>query len=517
MIHALLVSLVLAQAPVPAAPSPVPLVSSPSGADNLWLVAPLYPGQEILVGRTEAAIHQLLPQGSHDLVGEKALLKLVQTRKGDLSCALGEAACKSPLQQYLRGLGLAKLVLIKGGQEEPDYRFEVTSIDLTTGISHAANGHGPVLEKALLAALVKVAPLASVLTVHSTPEGLDLYVDGEKIGKTPYEGQILPGERSVKLSGAGYQDTLKTITVPARGKVALDEKLQLLPSKLLIKPIQKQAVIYVDGQAAGTGDLTQSVTPGEHVVEARLDGYRTYTQAVTVPPNGEATVVPDLQPTPENGILGRTMYVELSYEQDMLRRLGGTYRVNAVPLNKVTGQDNPPVGALGAIDVMRGFTLDWGQQRGHFGLMLLGFTYLGSHSRADRVFPGGKSGHFNDANRLSAPGTYSDFFDLHFVQPQLNYVLWHIMGYVQLGLGVRALRIDTPAFHDIQNQDHPDGFLDVAPYGALTFGLRGYFIEGAYVHFSYRFTRVFSVNAPQATFTQLSPTDGFKVGLGYAF
>jgi len=526
MVHVLVVSLLLAQAGTPA---PAAAPATPTGADNLWLVAPLYPGQEILVGRTEKAIHDLLPQGSVDLVGLAALQSLATQHKGDLGCALGETVCASPMDQYLRGLGLAKLVLIKGGQEEPNYRFDVTSIDLTTGEQRNASGQGPVLEKALLAALVKVAPLASVLKVSSTPPGLDLYVDNEKIGKTPYEGQILPGERTVKITGQGYQDLVKTITVPARGNVTVDEKLSLLPSTLIIKPLQKAAAIYVDGKAVGAGDVTTPVEPGTHTITAKLEGYQDYNKSITVPPNGQATDVPDLSPTTESGIMKRTMYVEVGFAQEMLRKRSGTYKVNAKPLNTVDTSlgpngaiTNPPIGALNGGNTGRGFTIDWGQQREHFGLLLLGFSYLPSNGDATRAYANSKNGAFNDPNLYAVPATYGDMFDLHFVQPQVNFVVWHIMGYVQAGLGVRSLKINTPSFEDdvpelgIHGVKHSDGYLDVAPYGEVKVGLRGYLIEGAYITVDYHLKYVEAVNGPDG-FETLSSQDGFEAGFGYAF
>lgn len=521
MVHALLVTLVVCQAG--AAPAPAPAAT---GSDNLWLVAPLYPGQEILVGRTESAIHQLLPQGSTDLVGFDALKTLVTSRKGDMGCALGETACPSPLDAYLKGLGLAKLVLIKGGQEEPNYRFEVTSIDLTSGESRSATGTGPVLEKALLAALVKVAPLASVLKVSSTPPGLDLYVDNEKLGKTPFEGQILPGERTLKISGPGFQDLVKTITVPARGTVALDEKLQLLPSTLTIKPIQKQAAIYVDGKPIGLGDVSTQVTPGQHTVEAKLQGYQDYSHVVDVAGNGQATDIPDLKPTAESGVLQKTSYVEIGFQNEWLRKRHGTYRVNAVPFNKVNTDlepsgvlTNPPVGALSDGATLRGVTLDWGQQQNHFGMLLIGFTYMGSSTNPNgRVYAGGTTGTFNGpTNLVSAPGHAGDFYDLHFVQPQVNFVYWHLMGYAQAGIGIRGLRVDTPDFMDVHSVKHSDGYIDIAPYANLKLAARMYVFEGAYVHASYRFTYVVSLNAPQGAWTPVSPTDGLELGLGYAY
>lgn len=521
MPFALLASLALAAAsatPPPAAPAPA-AAEAVAGGENLWLVEPLYPGQEILVGRTESAIHQLLPQGSRDRVGRAALQELLTGRKGDLGCALGEKACPNPVDAYLRSLGLAKVVLIKGGQEEPNYRYEVSSVDLTTGETRNASGSGPVLEKALLAALVKVAPLASALHVASNPPGLDLFVDGEKFGKTPYDGQILPGERTIKLSGAGYQDLVKTVNVPARGTVSLDEKLDLLPSTLIIKPIQKQAAIYVDGKAVGVGDVTVPVVPGPHTVEARLEQYETYQHAVTVSPNGQTTDIPDLHPTPEMGIRKNTLYLQLGFEMNWLRKHNGTYRVNAVPLNKVTGEDNPAVGALGASGSIgySGISADFGQQKDHFGLLLLGFSYLKSGAGKMPVYTASNPGHFNDPNVLTVTGDPTDWMELRFAQPQVNIVVWHIMGYAQAGLGVRALRIDTPDFTDVKDVRHGDGYLDVAPYLGLTLGLRGYLWEGVYLHGSYRFTYVVSLNARGSTFTTLSPFDGLNVGLGYAF
>jgi len=519
MVHAFLLSLMLAQpAPAPApAPSPQPAAAAHTGAEDLWLVEPLYPGQEILVGRTESAIAKLLPPGARDRVGFAALQDLVAKGHGDLACALGEKPCKDPVDQYLRGLGLAKLVLIKGGQEEPDYTYQVTSIDLATGEAHAAQGHGPVLEKALLAALVKVAPLASALTVTSKPAGLALYIDGEKVGRTPFEGQILPGERTLELRGDGYQTLKKTLTVSARGKVALDETLSLSPSTLVIKPVQKKAIISVDGKPQGQGDVTLQIAPGSHLVEATLEGYEPYKQAITVAASGQTQAAPDLSPTAASDVLGRSYYLEVGYQQEVLRRRKGAYRVNAFPLNKddAPNKANPSVGGLNAGTTLRGVTVDWGQQHNHFGLLLLGFTYFASSHQADRVYPDAETGTFNNLALHQARGTYGDFYDLHFIQPQASYVLWHFMGYVQAGLGVRALRIDTSDF-TTDSIKHGDGYLDIAPYGMIKVGLRGYLYEGFYLHASYRFTYVLSINA-RSGLTPLSPTDGFAAGLGYAF
>ena len=57
----------------------------------------------------------------------------------------------------------------------------------------------------------KVQPTTTSLYVTTTPSGVSVYVDGQKIGTTPIEGvEISCGSHKVKLSKTGYQD--KTFT-----------------------------------------------------------------------------------------------------------------------------------------------------------------------------------------------------------------------------------------------------------------------------------------------------------------
>ena len=51
-------------------------------------------------------------------------------------------------------------MMIMGGQDEVGFKFKVASYDPTTGKSTLATATNPVLEKALLGAVVKVVPAA---------------------------------------------------------------------------------------------------------------------------------------------------------------------------------------------------------------------------------------------------------------------------------------------------------------------------------------------------------------------
>lgn len=495
-------------------------IAAPSapGSENLWLVAPLYPGQELLVSRTENAIHKLLPAASADQVGHDALITLLGKKKGDLGCALGERACREPLDDYMRTLGLVKLVLIKGGQEEPNYRYEVTSIDLNSGEIRAASGQGPILEKALLAALVKVAPLASSLTVTSTPSDSELYVDGEKIGRTPYEGQILPGERTLKLVHAGNKETVKTIQVPARGVVKLDEKLELMPSTLVVKATPKEANIFVDGEQVGQGEASVPISPGKHMLKLTLKGYEDFEKEVFVETNRATQEFPDMQATSSVGIMSKSLYLKVGFHQETMLPVKGIYRVNATAFDKVTGLENPPIGALGLSDkftTLNGISIDFGNQKSFFGLDLVGLTYFFPASGSFKAYSAGTS--FNDRSVNSIDANFAQAAELRAVQPQFNFALWKFMLQLQGGLGLRMLYLDTPTFQDVKGVTHENGYIDFAPFASAQAGLRFYPFEGLFIQGNYRVLWAVSLTAPQGAFSTMMPSRGFDLGLGYAF
>jgi len=66
------------------------------------------------------------------------------------------------------------------------------------------------------------------ITLHSTPEGATLYLNGKPGGTTPYDGVIPPGDCHVALYREGYADTAFTISVPDPGNT-ITCKLQPLP------------------------------------------------------------------------------------------------------------------------------------------------------------------------------------------------------------------------------------------------------------------------------------------------
>jgi hypothetical protein len=242
---------------------------------ELWLVRPLYPGQELLVGRTEDAIRELMPPDlrAGEIIGKQELEKHLSGKVADLACLLGDARCSEPVGSLIAALGFSRVVLVKGGQDESGYVFKVATFTPSSPEVATAEGSGASLSKALTGALVKVVPLAGTLEVQTDPPGLAVFVDGERVGQTPLSTQVLPGERSVRVEGPFYVPLNLKQLIPVRGRATLRPKLERTPARLTVTVQPVEAQIFVDGESAGAGALDRGISAGAHVVRVALGDY----------------------------------------------------------------------------------------------------------------------------------------------------------------------------------------------------------------------------------------------------
>ncbi|MFM2152589.1 MAG: hypothetical protein RL199_1024, partial [Pseudomonadota bacterium] len=102
--------------------------------------------------------------------------------------------------------------------------------------------------------------------------------------------EIKAGEHRVRISKQGYLDDLRTVTVAAGGKTTVDARLVAekkverkatatdQTALLQVETMPSDAVIVIDDQPMGRSPGTFELSPGPHVVKARLNWYR---EAVT--------------------------------------------------------------------------------------------------------------------------------------------------------------------------------------------------------------------------------------------
>src|SRR6266849_3723001 len=99
--------------------------AEPSGSDlaptkTLWLVQPLYPGQSLLVKRTEEAIHQMIPpdSSSSEVIGSQELSAGLKGKSSSLKCLFREVKYADIIEDRVRVLSFKRMLMIKGGQDE---------------------------------------------------------------------------------------------------------------------------------------------------------------------------------------------------------------------------------------------------------------------------------------------------------------------------------------------------------------------------------------------------------------
>lgn len=155
----------------------------------------------------------------------------------------------------------------------------------------------------------------SAISIESTPAAT-VYIDGEVVGKTPYQADVKPGELALKLVPDGvdtpffnYETKIslspgvKTIVRRSFGKGDSDssgevisfEKIPDDVASLSIISAPDAAQVSVDGVVKGFTPIKISkITPGEHQLAISSPGYATKTFNISTINNYKLTVVSKL-------------------------------------------------------------------------------------------------------------------------------------------------------------------------------------------------------------------------------
>ncbi|RJS18753.1 PEGA domain-containing protein [Corallococcus sp. H22C18031201] len=503
----LTVSLALAAGATPAEPATV------------WLVQPLYPGQDALVQRTESGIAALLPPETRDAqrVGRDALTAWLKGRRGDLRCVSGTASCREPLESYVASLGIERVVLVQGGQDDAGYRFRAVSVRTDTGARTQAEAANPVFEKALAGALVKFLSINATVEAVSQPSGATVFIDGVKMGTSPFTAELLPGEHTFRFELASHLPWEVTRQVGSREKVKVERALEKVPARLVVKAAPVGTEILVDGQRVGVNAVDQGIQPGTHVLTLTQEGYLPHEVQAVIQPGETFTLEQALKPTGmqsfklamrarQEATYDLKSYLEVSIESNRLT--GSSVETRPVnspdPLKAFRTQD---VRAPGRQRV-QGFGLEYGRYGKFFGVMLVGGSYYttGDTWTLGVTVPDEAAGESVDAVKSRGSlDVKAQFLRVRALQPQLRWVVGPVALAAQAGLELQGVLLKERG----EGQLFSDGLytLDVHAMGQAT--LRVFLYEGLYASAAYQHSFSLTKN--------ISGTSNFRGGFGYAF
>lgn len=152
--------------------------------------------------------------------------------------------------------------------------------------------------------VAKPAPPASTgrLVIQSVPSGALVLMDGQRAGETPLNMSAPVGRHELQIARSGYLPKTQTVEVTARTPQTVSVQLQAgrtsVPGTATrsattgtvdIESRPRKAQITLDGRMVGETPLrVPELSPGDHVVEIALAGYKSVTRSVHIV-SGELT------------------------------------------------------------------------------------------------------------------------------------------------------------------------------------------------------------------------------------
>jgi len=130
---------------------------------------------------------------------------------------------------------------------------------------------------------------------------LEVLIDGIPVGKTPWEGSVEAGTRSVILKGTGQLGTPPSTATVFEGRLSvLTLKVATLDAELRVVPIPSNALVHVDGVPVGSGVWDGRLPSGAHVIEATAPGFLSTRREVKLTRTAKSDVKLELDRDPSD-------------------------------------------------------------------------------------------------------------------------------------------------------------------------------------------------------------------------
>lgn len=156
---------------------------------------------------------------------------------------------------------------------------------------------------------LSLVPILGTVLVDGTPPGAEIRIDEESapvIGTVPATLQLPPGPHMLIVSAPGHQTARQLAKVAARETTRAVVDLPLVTGTLVVNAIERDALIEIDGEAAGFTPAVIQVPVGPHHVRVTLTGYRPYETDVTIAEDRGTTLDLRLHPLQEITAASRT-------------------------------------------------------------------------------------------------------------------------------------------------------------------------------------------------------------------
>jgi len=139
--------------------------------------------------------------------------------------------------------------------------------------------------------LIRLEPANAQLLVNSIPRGANVTVNGRYRGQSPITLALSPDiDYQIGLSKAGYGTSVRRIRLAAAASQSITVDLAARVGKVTVNVLPKDATVYVDGSARGSGSMTLDLSSAPHRLEVKRDGYQAFSRSINPRPGYPQTI-----------------------------------------------------------------------------------------------------------------------------------------------------------------------------------------------------------------------------------
>lgn len=165
-----------------------------------------------------------------------------------------------------------------------------------------ATGERQALERAL-------EPILGTLRVDGSPPGATVHLgdeDGPVLGTLPATVELPPGSHVLVARADGYRTVRQVASVEADQTTRTALTLPLITGTVVVNAPERDALVEIDGRAAGFTPAVLEIPSGEHTVRVSLRGYKPYVREIVVDPDDSVTLDVQLRSLREVTAASRT-------------------------------------------------------------------------------------------------------------------------------------------------------------------------------------------------------------------
>jgi hypothetical protein len=197
---------------------------------------------------------------------------------GELVIQTGAAGAVVVIDGEQRGTTpLAKSILVNSGTHslrvfKPDFQpYE--------GVVVVAGGQ----TRTLIVSLEPLRQSGTLVVREAEGRVCDVALDGAVVGKTPWQGVLVPGRHSVQLRISAEAGSVPSLALVRRNETTtLALSTGKLDSALRVQPAPSNASVFIDGVEVGDGVWQGRLPSGQHRVEVASSGHIPDSRRVTL-------------------------------------------------------------------------------------------------------------------------------------------------------------------------------------------------------------------------------------------